>query len=103
MRMKSDTFGDTNEYPVLESLIQMIDELSSYERAKISTFINKFNLLVKKIKTIDDVELQPYILGLVKKDYNEKIDVMSIKYNPEIISRLRNYVSGKTHLKGINL
>lgn len=103
MRMKSDTFGDINEYPVLESLIQMTDELSSYERAKISTFINKFNLLVKKIKTIDDVELQPYILGLVKKDYNEKIDVMRIKYNPEIISRLRNYVSGKTHLKGINL
>ncbi len=101
--MKIDTFGDTNEYPVLESLIQMTDELSSYERAKISTFINKFNLLIKKIKTIADVELQPYILGLVKKDYNEKIDVMRIKYNPEIISRLRNYVSSKTHLKGINL
>lgn len=101
--MKKDTFGNIDVYPVLEHFTELVIGLSAYEQAKISSFINKFNLLIKKIKRIDSAELHPYILGLVKKDYNEKIDAMRIKYSPEIISRLRNYVSSKTHLKEINL
>lgn len=94
--MNEETFGSIKKFRTLSYLTEKINEMNDNDQAFISKFLQNFNLLIKKIKLINDKELKKYILELILKDYLLRIDTYILnKSDIEFVTYLKNYITTK--------
>lgn len=94
--MDKGTFGSIVKIKSLDYLTEKISEMNLNDKAYISKFIQEFNLLIKKIKQLNDPKLKMYVLELTLKDYLLKIDKhISNKHDVKFVTYLKNYITTK--------
>lgn len=84
----------------MEALTTKLQELNDNQRIYIVSLLNRFDLVIKNARKIEDFQFRNYILTLVRKDYLEKIDEFMVKYDNKsmtylkcfMIARIRNEI-----------
>lgn len=90
-----EQFGNPQTYKCLKGLMEEFDKLSKFQRANITSIINEFHGLCKKLYKLKDEEIYTYLLETVRKDYDAKFKEIEKNYPVALMSYLRNYISAK--------
>ena len=93
--MKKDTFGNIETHKALAYLTEQIGELDPKKKAKISTFIIRFNTIIGAIRVVEDASTRRYMLGLLRKDYKQKVENLRGRYDDLLLNYLNNFIHGK--------
>ena len=95
MQSNKDIFGNPEKYKTLVFISQEVATLDKNKRQYISLFIYDFNRTCNRMQEISDVLLLKYVKKLVYEDYINRINKLSEKYNPELLSRIKNYFNAR--------
>lgn len=93
--MDKDTFGSIEQYKMLDFLRQKISLMNNKDKRYISTLILRFNSIIKKSESINDILFKSYILDLIHQNFMKKINNNKSKYDEKVISYLKNYIKAK--------
>lgn len=94
--MDKGTFGSINQYKMLEFLTEKISLMDEKKKNYISSVIQDINEIIKKCEKIDDISFSNYVLDLIHKNLNERIEThINGKYEEKITTYLQNYLNAK--------
>lgn len=102
--MKKDTFGDPNQFKMLDFLTEKIVALPSNKKEYISTLLVRFNWRIKQTTLIEDEDFRMYVLHLIGWDFKKITQGLTNKYDEDLISYLENFIHAKiNNLKNGNI
>ena len=95
--MDNNLFGSEERYSMLSYIHNNIREYDDNKRKYFTCFVNEFNLCIKDINGLTTkTTLRNYLLGLVRKDYENKTDELFDKYDTLMVTHLKNYIYART-------
>ena len=78
----------------------ILDTLDKQSKRYIRSFLGDFKISVKQLKLIynvvHDLDLNNYLVKLVREDYLRRIDEINPKYEEDLKTHMKNYVFAKT-------
>lgn len=91
-KITTDTIGDVNQYPVLYSLVDILNDNEYKYTIKCITLLTEYRILLKELYKIDDSSKYKYLLQLLFKDIKCRLNTMRNFGIPNVIY---------THMKNI--
>ena len=94
--MDKGTFGSTNQYKMLEFLTEKISLMEDKHKNYLSHVIQDINATIRKCDLINDITFRNYVLDLIYKDFNIRIENhIKGKYEEKITTYFNNYLNAK--------
>lgn len=86
-------FGDINKYPVIKSLVNILNETKNKNEFKYcSNFINEYNVTMNYLDSIDNNKMKLYFMKLNKNNFLDRLKVA--KLNNLIYTHMCNLIIG---------
>lgn len=92
MVMRDTIFGDSNKYPVINSLNNIFNDLDDNEKSfkYCTTLIRDYRECIRKLNNLDDKKFGRFMLNILRKHYVSNLGESTM--SEDIVSHMKNLI-----------
>lgn len=90
MELQANTFGDVFEFPVIGSIVNILNELQNPKRVRYcQSTVSELRYKLRIINHLEKTDRR-YFLKLIQKDYDEKLETSALE--PVLLTHIHCFV-----------